>query len=95
MALTIDTRLATRDLVPALNRVFELSADKIASLHKSWKPERGAPVFTVGGQYTARGWTDWTAGLIRVTAFFECCLDFRLSADQEQFLNVGVELEGL
>ena len=84
MALTIDARLATRDLVPLLNRVFELSAEKIAALHKSWKPERGAPVFTVGGQYTTRGWTDWTAGFQHGSAL----LQFDATG-QERFLDMG------
>lgn len=84
MAITIDTRLATRDLVPALNRVFELSAGKIASLHKSWKPERGTPVFTVGGQYTTRGWTDWTAGFQHGSELLQYD-----ATGEERFLEMG------
>jgi unsaturated chondroitin disaccharide hydrolase len=54
-------------LTPALlkNRVhavFEQSARKIHSLQKSWQPSQGAPVFTVKGRYTSRGWTEWTQG---------------------------------
>lgn len=84
MALTIDNRLATRDLVPALNRVFELSAGKIVSLNKTWKPERGAPVFTVGGQYTTRGWTEWTAGFQHGSALLQYD-----AAGEERFLEMG------
>ena len=84
MALTIDVRLATSDLVPALNRVFELSAQKIAGLNKSWKPERGAPVFTVGGQYTTRGWTDWTAGFQHGSALLQYD-----ATGEKRFLEMG------
>jgi len=42
--------------------VFELSAQKIRSIEKSWKPADGTPVFTVKGKYTSRGWTEWTQG---------------------------------
>jgi hypothetical protein len=84
MALTIDVHLTPRDLVPALNRVFELSAEKIIALHKTWKPERGAPVFTVGGQYTTRGWTEWTAGFQHGSAL----LQFDATGE-ERFLEMG------
>jgi unsaturated chondroitin disaccharide hydrolase len=55
------------DLTPqAMDRkiraLFELSAAKIRSLDQTWSPEAGAPVFTVNGRYTSRGWTEWTQG---------------------------------
>src|ERR1019366_6867378 len=55
------------DLRPAalagkLRRLFELSAQKIQSLEKTWQPSQGSPVFTVDGRYTSRGWTEWTQG---------------------------------
>jgi hypothetical protein len=84
MALTIDVHLTPRDLVPALNRVFELSAEKITALHKTWKPERGAPVFTVGGQYTTRGWTEWTAGFQHGSALLQYD-----ATGEERFLEMG------
>ncbi len=62
MALKIDHQLTPQDLLRKIERVFELSAQKILSLEKCWKPERGAPVITVRGRYTTRGWTDWTLG---------------------------------
>jgi len=36
-----------RDLLRKVERVFELSADKIRSIEQSWNPADGAPVFTV------------------------------------------------
>ncbi len=62
MPLRIDTKLTPQKLVPTLERMFELSAQKILSIEKSWKPADGTPVFTVKGRYTSRGWTEWTQG---------------------------------
>ncbi len=62
MPLRPDPDLTPRRLVPLLERLFELSAAKILSLEKSWAGRDGAPVFTVRGRYTARGWTEWTQG---------------------------------
>ena len=45
-------------LAPKVRRLFELSAAKIRSIEKSWAPAQGAPVFTFGGKYTSRGWTE-------------------------------------
>ena len=49
-------------LKPQLEKVFSLAEAKITSLAKSWDSSRGTPVFTVQGQYTTRGWTEWTQG---------------------------------
>ncbi len=54
--------LAPADLVSKIQGLFELSAAKIDALERRWRPEDGAPVFTVAGQYRARGWTEWTQG---------------------------------
>jgi unsaturated chondroitin disaccharide hydrolase len=42
--------------------LFEASAAKIRDLENSWNPSQGAPVFTIDGKYTSRGWTEWTQG---------------------------------
>ena len=60
--ITIDDRLQPADLLPDLQRMWELSAAKLVSLQETWKPEQGTPVFTVGGRYTSQGWTEWTQG---------------------------------
>jgi hypothetical protein len=62
MPIRIDTTLTPAALVPRIERLFELSAGKILSLERTWKPAEGAPVFTVQGRYTSRGWTEWTQG---------------------------------
>ena len=60
----VDTQSAPalNALAPKVRRMFELSAAKIRSIEKSWAPASGAPVFTFGGKYTTRGWTEWTQG---------------------------------
>lgn len=60
--IQIDRPRSPRDLLPKIERVFALSAAKIASIDRTWAPENGAPVFTVQGRYQARGWTEWTEG---------------------------------
>jgi unsaturated chondroitin disaccharide hydrolase len=71
-------------LLGHIDRVFELSAQKIASIERSWNRSEGAPVFTVDGQYRARGWTEWTEGF----QFGSALLQFDATGDRE-FLELG------
>ncbi len=82
----IDTQTAPSlaALAPKVRRMFELSAAKIRSIEASWSPEKGSPVFTVGGQYTSRGWTEWTQGF----QFGGAILQFDASGEAE-FLEMG------
>ena len=84
MALKINDQLSARALLPKIERLFEISAAKIVSLEKAWKPSQGAPVFTVRGKYTARGWTEWTQGF----QFGSALLQYD-ATDEEQFLEIG------
>jgi hypothetical protein len=45
-----------------LDRLWELSARKLRAIEAEFDPAQGAPVFTVEGKYTTRGWTEWTQG---------------------------------
>ncbi|MDH7501217.1 MAG: glycosyl hydrolase [Verrucomicrobiota bacterium] len=105
MALCIDFHLHPEKLVPAIERLFELSAEKILSLEKSWKDACGAPVFTVNGRYTTRGWTDWTAGFRHGSAllqydatgdkkFFDLGLNGTLRAMPTHISHTGVHDHG-
>ena len=60
--IRIDRTRTPHDLLPKIGRLFELSAAKIHELERTWRHADGAPVFTVNGRYTARGWTEWTEG---------------------------------
>ena len=62
LAMLPDPILAPATLAPALARFWTLSGQKAAGLLRDYDPARGAPVFTVRGRYTARGWTEWTEG---------------------------------
>lgn len=80
----IDRTRAPRDLVPNIERLFDLSAGKIRSLERSWTPSSGAPVFTVEGRYTTRGWTEWTEGF----QYGSALLQFDATGDRD-FLALG------
>jgi unsaturated chondroitin disaccharide hydrolase len=80
----IDRRRSPRDLLAKIDRLFELSAAKIRSIEEGWRPEDGAPVFTVQGRYRARGWTEWTQGF----QFGSALLQFDATGDRE-FLELG------
>src|SRR5687768_9047547 len=66
------------DLLPKIDRLFELSAQKIRSLDDSWSADAGAPVFTIDGQYRSRGWTEWTQGF----QFGSAVLQFDATGDR-------------
>jgi len=75
---------APADLLPDIDRMFELSAGKIRKLDATWRPELGSPVFTVGGRYQSRGWTEWTQGF----QFGSALLQFDGTGERE-FLELG------
>ena len=60
--MKIDDGITLQDLSGNLSRVFELAGQKIQAIDSTWDPAAGTPVFTVEGQYTTRGWTEWTQG---------------------------------
>src|SRR3989440_11168153 len=82
--LQIDELIPPADLLPAIRHMWELSAAKIRAIEKRWRAEDGAPVFTVRGQYTARGWTEWTQGF----QFGSALLQFDATGEQT-FLELG------
>ena len=83
--IRLDRSRTPRDLLPAIDRMFELSAAKIRSLDRTWSSS-GAPVFTVDGRYTARGWTEWTEGFVYGAAL----LQFDATGERA-FLDLGQE----
>jgi hypothetical protein len=60
--IRLDQRLTPKSLLPAIDRMFDLSGRKVGLIEKVWNPADGTPVFTVRGKYTSRGWTEWTQG---------------------------------
>src|SRR5437867_9055498 len=84
MALRIDHSLTPQKLRPRIERLFDVSAGKILSLEKTWDFEKGAPVFTIKGKYSSRGWTEWTQGF----QFGSALLQFDATGEQ-RFLEIG------
>lgn len=84
--MIVDMTIAPSDLLGHVERVFEVAGRKIRRLNKSWDPVKGSPVFTRGGKYTSRGWTEWTQGFQ-----FGCqILQYDATADAA-FLKMGRE----
>ncbi len=84
--ITLDKSLTPRSLKSAAEKVFEVSAPKIAALQKRWRESDGTPVFTIEGKYTSRGWTEWTQGF----QYGAAILQFDATGDQEM-LHIGRE----
>jgi hypothetical protein len=82
--IVTDASLQPADLLPGIDRLFDLSGTKIEHLERTWDPDQGTPVFTVQGRYTTRGWTEWTQGFM----FGFAILQFDATGD-EQFLDIG------
>jgi hypothetical protein len=82
--MRVDRRRTATDLLPAVSRLFGLSASKIEAIERTWDPAAGAPVFTVDGVYRARGWTEWTQGF----QFGSALLQFDATGDRA-FLELG------
>ena len=60
--IKIKMGLETSGLDAKLRKFWTVSGDKIALIEKNYDRTKGSPVFTVGGKYTTRGWTEWTQG---------------------------------
>lgn len=82
--LIINYNLKATDLKQKLNRFWDLSGKKILDIEKNYDTSKGSPVFTIKGQYTTRGWTEWTQGFV----FGSSILQFDATGD-EQFLEIG------
>jgi len=58
----VDYNLKPEYLKGKHDRFWDLSGEKILKIETEYGQFSGAPVFTVNGKYTARGWTEWTQG---------------------------------
>lgn len=82
--IIIDQKLAPKDLLPSIQRLVDLSGEKIRLIQRNWNPSQGTPVFTANGIYTSRGWTEWTQGF----QFGSAIVQFDLTGDKS-FLEIG------
>ncbi|MBK8883408.1 MAG: glycoside hydrolase family 88 protein [Bacteroidales bacterium] len=60
--IKINQKLKASDLSEQLDRFWQLSDQKIHIIDSQYDESKGSPVFTAGGKYTTRGWTEWTQG---------------------------------
>ncbi|HVW84720.1 MAG TPA: hypothetical protein VHB50_08560 [Bryobacteraceae bacterium] len=82
--IRIHPNLAPASLEPKIRALFDISAQKLRSIEKTWTPSQGAPVYTVNGKYTSRGWTEWTQGF----QFGSAILQYDATGE-EHFLEYG------
>lgn len=75
--ININQTIKPVSLAGKLNRFWELSAQKIDLIDKQYDDSKGSPVFTVGGKYSSRGWTEWTRGF----QYGSSILQFDVSGD--------------
>ena len=59
------------DLLPAIDRMFELSAAKIRSIDEHVDVDAARRCSRSNGRYTARGWTEWTEGFVYGAALLQ------------------------
>ena len=82
--IQINQNLLPSDLTAKLKTFWELSGQKIHSIEQKYDVSKGSPVFTRKGEYTTRGWTEWTQGFCYGSAI----LQFDATGEEE-FLEIG------
>lgn len=82
--MQIDHQISIQDLAEKLSHFWALSGEKILMIEKEFNPDQGAPVFTVAGKYSSRGWTEWTQGF----QYGSAIIQFEATGDA-QFLEIG------
>ncbi|RRB06897.1 glycoside hydrolase family 88 protein [Larkinella rosea] len=84
--IQINNALQPADFSTRLNQFWDLSAQKINQIDAQYDAAKGSPVFTAQGQYTTRGWTEWTQGF----QYGSAILQFDATGDST-FLEMGRE----
>lgn len=82
--LNVDDTLRAESFRKPIGHVFELATPKIGRIDSTWQASAGAPVVTVRGRYTARGWTEWTQGFQ-----FGCALLVYDATDNADLFRLG------
>lgn len=83
--ININNDLTFDSLQPKIDRLWELSANKIHAIEASTDARGGkTPVSTVEGKYQPQGWTEWTQGF----QFGSAILQFDATRD-DAFLEIG------
>jgi unsaturated chondroitin disaccharide hydrolase len=84
--MIIDFKINPENLKEKLDLFWKLSGEKILKIELEYDATKGAPVFTVNGKYSTRGWTEWTQGF----QYGSAILQFDTTGD-ETFLKIGRE----
>ena len=84
LMIRTDVSITAEALLPQIEAAWGLSASKIDLLTRNRSATDGSPVFTVRGQYTSKGWTEWTQGF----EFGSALLQFD-ATDERRFLDFG------
>jgi len=71
-------------LTKKIDSMWEISARSIHAIERTYDESRGAPVLTVDGTWTSRGWTEWTQGF----QYGSSLLQFDATGDAS-FLRMG------
>lgn len=82
--MIIDAKLTPQNLQSSIDRFWKLSGEKILAIEKNFNTQLGAPVITVNGKYTTRGWTEWTQGF----QFGSALLHYDATGE-DKFLEIG------
>lgn len=82
--IDLDDPPTAASVVADLDRFWDRSAETIRAIEETFDPSDGAPVFTVDGTYTTRGWTEWTQGF----QYGSSILQFDATGEQD-FLQKG------
>jgi len=75
---------AFSDFADPLRLFWQFSGEKLLALESDYDKSQGTPVFTIGGKYTTRGWTEWTEGFV----YGSSVLQFD-ATDDDAFLTIG------
>jgi hypothetical protein len=82
----VDNQLQPADLLPAIERMWVASADRLRRIEGRWEVGSPSPVFTARGKYQAQGWTEWTQGF----QYGSLILQFDATGERA-FLDLGRE----
>lgn len=84
--MIIDYNIQPENLKEKLDLFWKLSGEKILLIDSEYNHTQGAPVFTINGKYSTRGWTEWTQGF----QFGSALIQYDATGE-ETFLKMGRE----
>lgn len=84
--MRISQTLTPEQLKRPIEHALAQACPRVQAVIDVWRKKDGAPVFTVEGQYTARGWTEWTQGFV----YGDAILTGAMTGDK-QLLELGRE----